>query len=239
MERLQKVIANAGVCSRRKAEELIKARKVKVDGEVITELGTKVGEHQEITVDNIKLATEQKEYYLFNKPRGVVTTTNDDKGRKTVMDYIPTNKRIYPVGRLDYDTTGLLFLTNDGDLANQMMHPSSELEKVYIAKVKGIAKGEHLVPLKSGVMLDEIKVIPDYVKLRKTDKVSNTSIIEVVIHEGKNHQIKRMLAAVGLEVIKLKRERIGFLTLKGLESGEYRKLNPKEVKQLHEFLNKK
>ena len=136
MERLQKVIASSGVTSRRKAEELITAGKVKVNGEVVTELGTKVTDKDRIEVDNVLISKEVKEYYLLNKPRGVVTTTSDDKGRKTVVDLIPTNARIYPVGRLDYDTTGVLLLTNDGDFANILMHPASEVEKVYMAKLK-------------------------------------------------------------------------------------------------------
>lgn len=239
MERLQKIIANAGICSRRKAEELILKGKVLVDGKVITELGTKVGEHQEIVVDGKVLVKEEKEYYLLNKPRGVVTTTSDDKHRKTVVDFIPTNKRIYPVGRLDYDTTGALLLTNDGELANGLMHPSSKIDKVYVAKVKGIAKAEHLIPLKEGVFLDDVKVIPDRVKLRKVDKKTNTSIVELTIHEGKNHQVKRMFECVGLEVLKLKRERIGFLNLQGLQSGEFRKLTPKEVSKLYNQIKNK
>lgn len=238
MERLQKVIAESGVASRRKAEELIKNGHVQVDGKIVTQLGTKVGPNQEITVDKVKIVTEDKEYYLLNKPRGVITSTKDDKNRKTVIDLIPTTKRIYPVGRLDYDTTGALLLTNDGLLANALMHPSSEFDKVYIAKLKGIARGEHLVPLKQGVILDGVKVIPTYVKLRKVDKTTNSSIVELIIHEGKNHQVKRMFESVGLEVIKLKRERIGFLTLDGLQSGEFRKLTPKEITRLYTYVKK-
>ena len=144
MERLQKVIAQSGVTSRRKAEELITAGKVRVNGEIVTELGTKVSDKDRIEVNGEILEKEVKEYYLLNKPRGVVTTTSDDKGRKTVVDLIPTNARIYPVGRLDYDTTGVLLLTNDGDFANILMHPSSEVEKVYVAKLNGIIKGEQI-----------------------------------------------------------------------------------------------
>ena len=135
MERLQKVIANSGVCSRRKAEDLILAGKVKVDGKVVTELGLKVSEKSVVEVDGNLISKEEKEYYLLNKPRGVLTTTNDDKSRKTVIDLIDTDKRIYPVGRLDYDTTGVLLLTNDGDFANMIMHPKNEIDKVYVAKV--------------------------------------------------------------------------------------------------------
>ncbi len=239
MERLQKVIAQSGYASRRKAEELIQKGLVQVNGEVVTTLGVKVAKTDEIVVDGVALSTEEKEYYLLNKPRGVITSTKDEKNRKTVVDLIPTDKRIYPVGRLDYDTTGALLLTNDGTLANLLMHPSTHLEKVYLAKVKGIAKGENLVPLKNGVMLDGEKVIPDRVKLRKVDKEKETSMVELTIHEGKNHQVKRMFEQVHLEVLKLKRIQIGFLTLDKLPSGSYRKLTPKEVSKLYNLVQKK
>ena len=233
MERLQKVIASSGITSRRKAEELITAGKVKVNGEVVTELGTKVTDKDRIEVDNVLIAKELKEYYLLNKPRGVVTTTSDDKGRKTVVDLIPTNARIYPVGRLDYDTTGVLLLTNDGDFANILMHPASEVEKVYMAKLKGIIKGEHINTLKEGIKLDDQVVKPPRVKLKKVDQKTNTCMVQISIHEGKNHQVKRMFEAVGFEVLKLKREREAFFDLKDLQSGEFRKLTPKEVAKVY------
>ena len=233
MERLQKVIAASGVTSRRKAEELITAGKVKVNGEVVTELGTKVTDKDRIEVDNVLISKEVKEYYLLNKPRGVVTTTSDDKGRKTVVDLIPTNARIYPVGRLDYDTTGVLLLTNDGDFANILMHPASEVEKVYMAKLKGIIKGEHINALKDGIKLDDQIVKPSRVKLKKVDTKTNTCMVQITIHEGKNHQVKRMFEAVGFEVLKLKREREAFFDLKDLQSGEFRKLTPKEVAKVY------
>ena len=233
MERLQKVIASSGVTSRRKAEELITAGKVKVNGEVVTELGTKVTDKDRIEVENVLIAKEVKEYYLLNKPRGVVTTTSDDKGRKTVVDLIPTNARIYPVGRLDYDTTGVLLLTNDGDFANILMHPASEVEKVYMAKLKGIIKGEHINTLKDGVKLDDQVVKPSRVKLKKVDLKTNTCMVQIAIHEGKNHQVKRMFESVGFEVLKLKREKEAFFDLKDLQSGEFRKLTPKEVAKVY------
>ena len=239
MERLQKVIANAGICSRRKAEELILAGKVIVNGEVVTELGTKVTEKDEIIVDGKVVETEEKEYYLLNKPRGVVTTTSDDKGRKTVIDLINTNKRIYPIGRLDYDTTGIILLTNDGEFANLMMHPKSEIDKVYLAKVEGIATGIEVKALEKGIEVDGIKLSSSRVKVKKVDKEKKESFVEITIHEGKNHQVKKMLEAVGLPVIKLTRERVAFLTVDKLKSGEYRKLNNKEVHQLYNLASKK
>ena len=233
MERLQKIIALSGYASRRKAEDLIKAGKVMVNGKVVRELGTKANFSDDILIDGKKIEREEKEYYIFNKPRGVITSTSDDKGRKVVTDYFETNKRLYPVGRLDYDTTGLLILTNDGELANLIMHPRNEIEKQYIAKLEGIIKGEEINKLKNGIVLDGTKCIPKRVKLREFDKKTNTSIVEIVICEGKNHEVKRLFESVSYNVLKLKRERIGFLTLGKLKSGEYRKLNPKEVKQLY------
>ena len=238
MERLQKVIAQAGIASRRKAEELIKDGKVKVNGEVIKELGTKVSESDKVEVNNKPIEKETKEYYLLNKPRGVITTTNDEHGRKTVTDLIETSARIYPVGRLDYDTTGAIILTNDGEFANILMHPSNKIDKVYLAKLEGIIKGEQINTLKNGVMLDDILVKASRVKLKKVNKESNTSMVEITIHEGKNHQVKRMFESVGFHVEKLNRERIDIFTINNLKSGEYRKLTPKEVQVVYSYKTK-
>lgn len=235
MERLQKAIAQSGVTSRRKAEELIKEGKVKVNGVVVTELGTKVSSKDEIAVNDRIIEKEAKEYYLLNKPRGVVTTTSDDKNRKTVLDYINTEARIYPVGRLDYDTTGALLLTNDGEFANILMHPNNQVDKVYLAKLNGIIKGEQINQLKNGVMLDDVLVKATRVKLKKVDPAKNTSMVEITIHEGKNHQVKRMFEAVGFLVDKLTRERIGVFQIKDLKSGEYRKLTPKEIQVVYSY----
>ncbi len=230
MERLQKVIANSGYCSRRHAEELISAGKVKVNGNVVLELGTKVSKKDVIEVEgNIIDKGVEYVYYLLNKPRGVVTTSSDDKGRKTVVDLIDTNVRIYPVGRLDYDTTGVLLLTNDGEFANGLIHPSHKIDKVYIAKVSGILTGYDVKRLRSGVVIDGYKTSKCHVKVKSVDKEKNTCIVEIVIHEGRNHQVKKMIEAVGKKVIKLKRERFGIFTLDGLNTSEYRKLSNKEV----------
>lgn len=233
MERLQKVIAQAGIASRRKAEELITSGHVKVNGVIVTELGTKVSDKDRIEVNNEIIEKEKKEYYLLNKPRGVVTTTADDKNRKTVVDLIPTTARIYPVGRLDYDTTGVLLLTNDGDFANILMHPTSCIDKVYMAKLEGIIKGEQINQLKDGVLLDGELVKASRVKLKKVDPKTNTCMVQITIHEGKNHQVKRMFKEVGFEVAKLKREKEAFFDLKDLQSGEFRKLTPKEVAKVY------
>jgi 23S rRNA pseudouridine2605 synthase len=236
MERLQKVIANSGYCSRRKAEELISSGKVKVNGCIVSELGYKVDGNDEVIVGNKVISREEKEYILLNKPRGVVTTTSDDKNRKTVIDLINTDKRLYPVGRLDYDTTGALLLTNDGELTNLLIHPRNKVDKVYIAKVRGFFDKESASKMARGVMIDDFKTSRCFVKLRKYDKKSDSSIVEVIIHEGKNHQVKRMFEAVGFDVLKLKREMFAFLNVNGLKSGEYRYLSIKEVKQLYSLV---
>ena len=233
MIRLQKAIADSGFCSRRKAEEFISQGKVYVNGNKITLLGTKVNEKDEIIVDGNILAKQDKEYYIFYKPRGVVCTTKDDKGRKTVVDFFNSNKRLYPIGRLDYDTTGLLLMTNDGEFANLMMHPKSKIEKLYIAKLEGILTGFEIKTIKKGIIIDGTKCIPDRVKLKSIDKKSNTCIVEIIVHEGKNHEIKRIFESVGHTVLKLKRESYGFLDLSGLSSGKSRKLTTKEVQKMH------
>ena len=239
MERLQKKIANLGYCSRRKAEELIVKGLVEVNGEVVTKLGTTVKAGDIITVEgNILDSSKSYEYYLLNKPKGVVTTTNDEKGRTTVVDLIDTNTRIYPVGRLDYDTTGILILTNDGELANLLMSPNSLVDKTYIAKVEGQVNVSSIQALRKGVVIDGIKTKKARVKLKSVDKKKNTSIVEMTIHEGKNHQVKKMFESVGYKVIKLRRERYANLNLKGLMPGEYRPLSIKEVKILYSLCKK-
>lgn len=238
MERLQKVIANSGISSRRKAEEIIKAGRVKVDGKVVTEMGIQVGKNNVVEVDNVKISVEEKVYFLLNKPRGIVTTSSDEHGRKTVIDLVECDKRIYPVGRLDYDTTGLIILTNDGDFTNNMLHPKNEIDKTYVAKINGVLSPNDIMRLKKGVLIDGIKTAPAKVKVKKFDRKSCTSLIEITIHEGRNHQIKKMIEEVGYKVLKLKREKIAFLNLNGLNSGEYRKLTQKEVSQLYALSQK-
>lgn len=233
MERLQKVIASSGYCSRRKAEELIVQGKVKVNNVVITELGVKVSPTDTVTIDGKALTKEEYEYILLYKPRGYLTTTSDDKDRKTVMDLIETSKRLYPVGRLDYDTSGLLLLTNDGNLTNLLIHPRNNIDKMYVAKIEGILTPIEIKKLENGVVIDDYKTSKSRVKVKKIDKKNNTSLVYITIHEGKNHQVKKMFEAVGHNVIKLKRETLAFLDLSGLKPGEYRYLSLKEVKKLY------
>ena len=239
MERLQKVIANLGYCSRRKAEELIKSGKVCVNGNKVVELGTKVSKSDVIEVEGVTLDKNYNyEYYLLNKPRGVITAASDDKGRKTVVDIVNTSSRVYPVGRLDYDTTGVLLLTNDGEFANGLIHPKSEIDKVYIAKVDGILTGYDVKRMRSGLVIDGYKTRRCFVKVRSVDKEKNRCIVEIIIREGRNHQVKKMVEAVGKKVIKLKRERFAFLTTDGLNAGEYRRLTNKEVAVLYSMIKK-
>ncbi len=235
MERLQKVIAASGYTSRRKAEELIAAGKVYVNGEKVTELGVKVSGDDVITINGVSLAKEEKVYYLLNKPRSVVTTVSDDLNRKTVLDYIDTNKRIYPVGRLDYDTTGLLILTNDGELANILMHPSKNVEKTYVAKLNRILEPSDLMHLKKGIDIEGVKCLPTRVKVRNVDKIKDTCIVEITIIEGRNHIVKKVFESMGYLVDKLTRTEYAFLNIDNLKSGEYRELSIKEVKKLYEY----
>lgn len=233
MERLQKYISECGIASRRKTEELILAGKVKVNGEIVKTLGTKVNSGDMVSVNGQILTNESKEYYLLNKPREVISSVSDDKHRKTVVDFINTDKRIYPIGRLDYDTTGIILLTNDGELSNILTHPSRDIEKEYVAKIKGFLTKEETTKLCNGVLLNGIKTKPAYFKMKKYDKKTDTAYVRVIITEGRNHQVKDMFKSVGKDVLKLTRERYAFLDLGNLKSGEYRKLTIKEVKMLY------
>ena len=240
MERLQKVIANYGYCSRRKAEELILANKVYVNGKLVNELGTKVDSNDKILIDGVLINNEVKKvYYLLNKPSGYICSLSDECDRKIVTDLIETKERIYPVGRLDYDTTGLLILTNDGELANILMHPSNEVVKVYKATIDGILTTEEIYKLKDGLVIEGIKVKPERLKIKKKNVNKQTQIIEIGIVEGRNHIVKRLFEQLGYKVIKLKRERYAFLDVLDLKIGEYRKLTLNEVKRLYELKMKK
>jgi len=239
MERLQKVIANKGYCSRRKAEELISQGEVYVNGKKVVELGTKVDDNDTIVICGVTLnSTVRNEYYLLNKPRGIICSAKDDKGRKVVTDLIATDTRIYPVGRLDYDTTGLLLLTNDGDFANILMHPSNSVEKTYLAIIEGIMTVDEIYKLKHGVVIDGIKVVPKRVKVKKRDEVKNKEKVEITIVEGRNHLVKKMFESIGHPVAKLTREKLAFLDVNGLKSGDYRCLRTDEVRRLKSLKRK-
>lgn len=234
MERLQKVIASSGITSRRKAEELIKNGKVRVNGNIVRELGVKVDGNDIVEVNGATINRDvSKVYYILNKPRGVITSVSDEAGRPTVIDYIDTDKRIYPVGRLDYDTTGLVILTNDGELANILMHPKNKIPKTYIAKVEGILDKDNIIALKRGILIDGRRVITENFKIKERNIEKNTSLIEITIIEGRNHIVKKIFDSLKHPVIRLTRIKIAFLDVKELKSGQYRELSIKEVKKLY------
>lgn len=236
-ERLQKLIAAAGICSRRKAEELILSGKVKVNGTVVDTLGFKATPEDEITVNGEKLKREEKVYFILNKPKNIITSVTDDKDRKTVVDLIETDYRIYPVGRLDYDSQGLLLLTNDGELTNLLIHPKFEIEKTYEVTINGLITEEEIKKLRKGVVIDGYKT--DYAKiyLQNQNENKKTSHLLVTIHEGRNRQIRKMFETLNYDVIRLNRIKEGILELGNMRPGEYRKLKPIEVKKLKDFLN--
>ncbi|AOM82759.1 pseudouridine synthase [Salisediminibacterium beveridgei] len=236
MERLQKIIAQAGITSRRKAETMIQEGRVYVNGQQVKELGVKADIHQdEIMVDGVPLEKEEPVYYLLYKPAGVISSVDDEKGRRTVIDLVPPEKRVYPIGRLDSDTSGLIVLTNDGEFANILMHPKYKVRKTYIAKVQGMPLRESLKKLEKGILLEDGKTAPAKTKLIKTDNKKGSSVVEITIHEGRNRQVRRMFDAIDHPVLKLKRERYGILDLKGLNAGDWRELKPHEVKTLREM----
>ncbi|AVQ99273.1 pseudouridine synthase [Oceanobacillus sp. M65] len=232
-ERLQKVIAQSGLTSRRKAEGFITEGKVKVNGRVVTELGTKVTPSDSIEVDGVPLVKEELVYYLLYKPRGVISSVKDDKDRKVVTDLlIGIPERVYPVGRLDYDSSGVLLLTNDGEFANLLMHPKYEVDKVYVAKLKGIPTKIELGQLKKGVKSDNDLLKAVQYNVLSVDKKKDSMLLELTLREGKNRHVRRMMESLGYPVEKLKRESYGLLNLDGLQPGKYRALTPKEVKQM-------
>lgn len=231
-ERLQKYMASCGVASRRKCEEFILEGRVKVNGVIINELGTKVivGEDV-IEFDGVKIDKEAKKvYYMLNKPTGIITSASDERGRRTVVDIVKSKERIFPIGRLDYNTSGLLLLTNDGEIFNKIMHPSVVLFKTYIADVKGYVTDEDIEQLKNGIDIGGYITAKAKVFIQKRDE--NKSTIRISISEGKNRQIRKMCSKINHDVIKLKRISIGDIKLGDLRIGEYRKLNDKELKFL-------
>ena len=232
LERLQKLIARAGICSRRAAEEIISAGRVIVDGKIVRELGTKADVNQKICVDGklLHFGTE-KIYLLLNKPRGYVSTVYDERGRRTVLDLLGENfsERVWPVGRLDLNSEGLLILTNDGELTNTLIHPRYEVEKTYRAKISGTVTEAKLDKLRAGVELDDGLTAPAEIYLLADN------IVEITIHEGRNRQVRRMFAAIGCDVKRLRRIRFAGLTLDGVPVGKFRELTSAEVDALKNF----
>ena len=240
IERLQKYLAGAGIASRRKCEELILQGQVQVNNSVVTKLGTKIDPQKDIFEVNVRLVKykEIKQYYyiLLNKPKGYLTSLSDPFGRPIVLDLLKgVKERVYPVGRLDFNSEGLLILTNDGELAHTLTHPAKEVEKVYIARVKGIPSSEKLKTLSKGVVLENnYKISPCSIYLLKINK--GNAILKIKIREGKKRQIRKMGEYIGHFVLELRRTQLGPIYLKGVKPGEYRYLNKEEIKSLKKIL---
>ena len=228
--RLQKYLADAQIASRRRSEEIILSGRVCINGEVADTLGTKVEEGDVVTVDGKEVRPADKMVYIMlHKPEGYVTTAKDQFDRPTVLDLVESDYRLYPVGRLDYDTSGLLLLTNDGDLTYRLTHPKHNVEKTYIARVEGTPTAEEVARFKSGVEIDGYKTAPAKLKILKKGSICT---LQIIIHEGKNRQVRKMCSAIGHEVKSLKRVATGRLVLDGLEKGKYRHLTDDEIKYL-------
>lgn len=234
--RLQKYLASCGVASRRRAEQMIAEGQVSINGRVMTEMGVQVEETDEIRVNGELVKPEAvKKYVLYHKPIGEVTTVSDPEGRPTVMDHFRNYPvRLYPVGRLDFDSEGLLLLTNDGDLAERMMHPSNEVDKTYLARVTGSVSLESVRDLRMGVMLDDHKTSPAKVRIIKQETFA--TVVLVTIHEGRNRQVRRMFEAVGHRVLMLRRVKFGPLELGDLPRGQWREMTNAEVQKLKKSL---
>ena len=232
MVRLQKYIAQCGVASRRKSEDLITEGRIKVNGNVVTELGFKVNLNDKIELDGKLLKLEKKKIYvMLNKPVGYITTTKDQFYRKTVLDLINgIEERIFPVGRLDYDTSGLIILTNDGEFTNKITHPTHEIEKTYVAKVLGVPNKDDIQKLREGVLIDDYLTASARVNIKSVN--NGNAVVKISIHEGKNRQVRRMFEAIGYNVLNLRRTAIGPLRIGELAEGEWRYLSRQEVKIL-------
>lgn len=233
-ERLQKYLANCGIASRRKAEQLIQDGKVKVNGEIVTQLGIKINPDKDIIEYNNKIVKPESDfvYILLNKPIGYVTTTKDQFNRPSVLDLVKVKQRVVPVGRLDMYTSGALILTNDGDFVYKVTHPKHEVEKTYIATVSGIIKNEDIEKLRKGVEIEDYITRPAKVRILKTDDEKNLSRVEITIHEGKNRQVRKMCEAIGYKVMALHRSKIAGIGVKDIELGKWRYLTKKEKEKI-------
>ena len=234
--RINRYLAECGLASRRKCEEYVIGGEVTVNGKVVTDLSTQVNYSDTVTVGGKKVSPVSKHVYLMlNKPKGCVTTVSDDKGRKTVLDIVRGDypeTRLFPVGRLDYDTEGLLILTTDGDLCNRITHPSSEIEKTYTAKLEGSVSESDLAAVRRGVDLDGRRTGKSRARLVSYDRKTNISTVEITIREGMNREVRRIFESIGKNVVFLKRVAIGDLRLRGVDRGAYRKLTKEEVEYL-------
>ena len=231
--RINKFLSSLGIASRRAIDKYVEEGRIKVNG-VIASTGIDVTEEDEIYIDNKKIETnriEEKVYFMLNKPLEVLSASSDDRGRKTVVDLIKTDKRIFPIGRLDYMTSGLILLTNDGELFNRLVHPKSEIYKKYYIKVFGEVKKGEIEELKKGVLLEDGKTLPAKISGIKYDK--NKTSMYISIREGRNRQIRRMIEKFGYKVLMLRREKIGELSLGDLKEGKYRELTREEIEYLY------
>lgn len=229
--RINKFLAAAGVASRRECDKFIAEGKVSVNGKTAT-LGLEVGAEDEVFLNGNKVVLKKNEYYLLNKPKGYICSVFDEKGRKTVMDLMPQGAgRIYPVGRLDYDSEGLIIMTTDGELAQKLTHPSNEVPKTYLVKIEGVLKETDLNPIRSGIEIDGYVTKKCKAHIVETNKAYTK--VHITLTEGKNREIRKMFAAIGKEVTLLKRIKIGEIALRGLDRGAYRKLTPQEVAYLN------
>lgn len=241
MQRLNKFIASSGLCSRRKADELIENGKVGVNGKIVTELGFQIGPKDKVVVEGKLIKPQKHEYYRFYKPAGYITTSEDEKGRKTIYDVIPPElKHLKPVGRLDKDSTGLIIMTNDGELINQMTHPSIKVPKTYLVTING-----KLTPEQSEKMYNGIEIETDtgekktaYAEVLPIELGNKASTVQVVLYQGINRQIRKMFAILGFEVVSLKRVQHGTITLAGLKKGQIKPMKPKHIKELKMYLKK-
>lgn len=238
MERLQKVIAASGIASRRKAEEMIQQGRVKVNGQTVKEMGVKVSTQDRIEVDGHEINKEEKVYFLLNKPKRTICSVSDDKERDTVVDIIDCKERIFPVGRLDYETTGLLLLTNDGEFANGLMHPRNHIRKTYEVAVKGVLTDGMCALLEKGIELEDGKTLPAEVFVLQRSEKKNKTVLQITIQEGRNRQVRRMMEFFNCEVTRLNRIQYAFLNLGNLRQGQYRKLRMFEVRKLMSIVNK-
>ncbi len=241
MQRLNKFIASSGLCSRRKADELIENKKVLVNGKTVTELGFQIGPKDKVVVEGKPIKPQKHEYYRFYKPAGYITTTEDEKGRKTIYDVIPPElKHLKPVGRLDKDSTGLIIMTNDGELINQMTHPSIKVPKTYIVNVNGKLTPEDGEKMYNGIVIetDTGEKKTAYAEVLPIELGNKSSTVQVVLYQGINRQIRKMFAALGFEVISLKRIQHGTITLAGIKKGQIKPMKPKHIKELKMYLKK-
>lgn len=235
--RLNKYIAQSGICSRRKADELIEQGVVSVNGKKVSELGFKVGEKDKVFINNELVRPKKNEYYRFYKPTGYITTADDEKDRKIIYDLLPPNMHnLKPVGRLDRDSCGLIILTNDGDLINELTHPSLKVPKVYIVSIEGRVHLHHLEKLAQGIEIEQGKTA--YADSKIIESTNKKTTLQIILYQGLNRQIRKMFDMLGFEVISLKRIQHATIDLEGLKKGQFKPIKPQQIKELRIFLNK-